>query len=300
MGTSADFLGLEHNTEHVVSHGHVSFWVRERIEQKMLHMVTLAERSNYFPSGTASKLYGTANFWETGSFGKIGRAGLNAIKDRQYDKDTGVHQSLRRSFEVLKVINAVQPRRIVSVNADIVERFCGASDAAYETGQGTGGYLLVIHPYTPREQRIGCVVQIPPQVYSLWGDQETYIAQLELMMVLAVIIENGHALINKRGVWFIDNVAALMALVRGRSNQPSLDHMTLLIHTALFVLRAWVYFEWVESDANWSDGISREGVFDKWHRDNSFEVQVVTMPHYILQLPIKPGLKVFEYLFGSA
>ena len=143
-------------------------------------------------------------------------------------------------------------------------------------------------------------MRIPPQVYNLWGPHDTYIAQLELMMVLAAVLDVGPALRLRRGVWFIDNVAALMALVRGRSNEPALDHMALLIHLALFVLRAWVYFEWVESKANWSDGISRDGLKDPWYQRHHFQTAVFDMPYVILSLPIKPSLILFEFLFGPA
>ena len=91
-----------------------------------------------------------------------------------------------------------------------------------------------------------------------------------------------------------------MALVRGRSNQPALDHVALLIHLALFVLRSWVYFEWVESKANWADGISRLGVNDPWHQEHNFVVTESAFPYPLLNLPIQPALLVFEYLFGSA
>ena len=300
MSTRADFLGLEHNTESVAEHGYISFWVRERIEQKINDMMAQAEQGNLLSAGTASKLYGTANFWETGTFGKIGRAGLNAIKDRQHSKEMRVTADIQRSFQILRAINAVQPKRIVAIRDTCDSRFCAASDAAYEAAKGSGGYLIVTLPMSRHEQRIGCVVQIPSQVYSLWGDHETYIAQLELMMILAAILRHGPKLKHTKGIWFVDNVAALMALVRGRSNEPALDHMALLIHAALFVLHAVIYFEWVESGANWSDGISREGLQDSWHRQNHFSSEVAVMPYPILGLSIKPALKMFEYLFGPA
>jgi len=207
---------------------------------------------------------------------------------------------IHRSFDILRVINELRPRRIVQIIDSPVERFCAASDAAYEGTKGSGGYMMVIQPCSEAEERRGRMVQIPTQVYDIWGEQETYIAQLEMMMVLAAIIEDGAQLKYRRGIWFVDNVAALMALVRGRSNQPALDQMALLIHTALFTLRAWVYFEWVESKANWSDGISRDGLGDKWHQENHFQASTAVMPHLVLRLPMKPGLMVFEYLFGAA
>ena len=62
-----------------------------------------------------------------------------------------------------------------------------------------------------------------------------------------------------RDVWFINNTAVLMSQVRGRSNSDDLDSMSRINHCELFALRTWVYFEWVESAANWSDGTSRTG-----------------------------------------
>ena len=147
---------------------------------------------------------------------------------------------------------------------------------------------------------MGRVVEIPKGIYTIWEQQQVYIAQLELLMVWVAIIECGQHLKHKRGVWFIDNVAALMALVRGRSNQPSLDALALLIHAALFTLRAWVYFEWVESKANWSDGISRDGFHDEWSQRQLFRVQACTVPYPILTLPLGAVLRVYEYLFGGA
>ena len=82
------------------------------------------------------------------AFGKIGRAGLNPIKERQYLRDTVITPDLRQSFEVPKVINSVRPQRIVAIRSMPVERFCGASGAAYEAGAGSGGFLMVFHPLT--------------------------------------------------------------------------------------------------------------------------------------------------------
>ena len=43
------------------------------------------------PAGVASKLYGVANFTETGMFARIGRAGLSAIKDSRRRESLKLH-----------------------------------------------------------------------------------------------------------------------------------------------------------------------------------------------------------------
>ena len=134
-------------------------------------------------------------------------------------------------------------------------------------------------------ERRGVAVNIDNQLYQLWGEQVTYIAQLELFMVLAGIIQQAGSLRGMQGVWFIDNTVALMALVRGRSNSASLERLAHLIHSALFALQCGVYFEWIQSESNWADGISRLGLQDEWARRHLFDLATGELIAQLLTLP---------------
>ncbi|CAE8639314.1 unnamed protein product, partial [Polarella glacialis] len=159
----------------------------------------LYQADNRLASGVASKLYGCSNFFEQGVYGKIGRAGLNSIKDRQYDKLLSLTPAIEQAFEVLEAIVRERPVRAIHLTVPPVQRFVVASDAALEIPRhGAGG---------------------------------------------------------RRGVWFIDNTAALMAMVRRRSDSADLDRLALMIHAAMFALEVWIYIEWVETKSNWSDGL---------------------------------------------
>ena len=261
-------------------------------------MIRVARQAASLPPGTASKLYGTANLFEQGVFGKIGRAGLNAIKDRQYETAAPfpITRHINSSLSVLEAIIAEKPQRVVHLGATPFRRFVSASDAAYEGGNGTGGFLCVIQDFEGVWVRTARVAVIPQEIYTMWGNHSTYIAQLELLMVLVGLVELAPELRGTRGVWFIDNIAALMALVRGRSDSDDLDSLARIIHCALFALRTWIYFEWVESEANWSDGISRTGFDDPWHRTHGFSARQCRFQPMILQLPIRPSIRLFEFL----
>ena len=63
-------------------------------------------------------------------------------------------------------------------------------------------------------------------------------------------------------IWWIDSIAALMAVVRGCSNNSELDQMAGAIHA--FLVRCPLVFVWVHSPDHWSDGISRRGIGDDW------------------------------------
>ena len=294
MAPTGTFLGLDHDVGQAWDSGAVTFWAKKELEDKVRMDVTAA-RVSRLPPGVAAKIYGRVNFLESGTFGRIGRAGLQALKERQYEGASSLTPALSKALAHVLEVLSLRPQREVYLAARAVPRFLGASDAAWEGGKGSGGFLVVNSPGAESETRTGRAVAMGRDVYDKWGYYHTYIAQLELLMVLAAVIFEPE-LRGRQGVWFIDNVAALMALIKGSSDNADLDSLTGQIHGALFARGIGMYFEWVESKANWSDGISREGLRDEWHRANGFKAAWCTMPSLIPGLPLRPTVRTFELL----
>ena len=172
-----------------------------------------------------------------------------------------------------------------------------ASDAAYEDGKGSAGFLSVIDPGRPEETRLGRAITLPGNIYSIWGDRKiTYIAQLELLAMLVALTEVAGLARGTNSVWFIDNTAALMALVKGSSNSHSLDQMAKIVHLACFAIRTVPYFEYIESKANWADEVSREGTRGTWAPRNAFSVKECGVVAELLTLPCIAVIMIFEYL----
>ena len=291
--SQGDFLGLVHDFEDIRTHGVVRLWIRPRLQEKILDIIATARRDGTFRAGTAAKLYGCVTFLDQAAFGKIARAGLAAIKDRQY-LDTTAHltDALLQAFQVIEDIFRLNPRRIVSLFPLSTPRMTGASDAAQEEGFGSGGFLLSDKHWVRR----GAEVVITEDVLSLWRPQDVLIAQLELLMVFQAIVTFPDAFRYATGVWYIDNIAALMSLVRGRSDNPDLERMAQMIHLALFHLHCGLWFEWVQSKSNWSDGISRFGLRDSFVIHHSFTCHRTRVVTQLWQLPTFPLSKVFSYL----
>ena len=109
---------------------------------------------------------------------------------------------------------------------------------------------------------------------------ETKIARLELLMILHGLLCFPSIFLQTTGIWFVENIAALMALIKARSESPELDIMAQSVHLFLFHLRASLWFEWVPSQSRWSDEISRKGLRDKWHQDHHFRTHTSTVPCY--------------------
>ena len=81
------------------------------------------------------------------------------------------------------------------------------------------------------------------ELQFLWQPAETHIAQLELSMVIYTLSESPGLLRHRHGLWFLDAVAAVITLVRGRSSNSDLAKLGHLIPLALFALRAQDYPE---------------------------------------------------------
>ena len=296
MQSSGTFLGLDHDFSQVHSRGIIQFWARGRIEHKLLHLLTTAETTERLPPGVAAKIYGIANFFELGVWGRIGCGGLAPIKYRQQERTSELTGELRQSFALLRTIIATKPSRQIEVQPHAGLRFLAASDAALECPrQGTGGFLLVWHG-GHSQLREAFISVIPQSVYHIWEPGDKKIAQLELLQVLYALFARPSSFRDRRGLWFIDNTAALMALIRGRSDNADLEHMSRLIHLTLFALRAWFFWEWIPSKANWSDEISREGLQATCHKRHGFTTQFAFFPFEIWSLPLPAFLRVVECL----
>ena len=165
----------------------------------------------------------------------------------------------------------------------------------WRPGEGTGGFLLVFF-HEDAELRLGFVSHLPSSIYDLWTPGDAKIAQLELLQVLIALTTTPERFRNRCGIWYIDNTAALMALIKGRSDSPDLEHMSHMIHILLFSLRCWIYFEWIPSKSNWSDAISRDGHADRWHHDQGFTSRVATFFEPLWYFPFSVTLRVALFL----
>lgn len=235
--------------------GRIRLWIRPRLQEKIPDIIQTSRDTQVLSPGTA-KLYGCVAFLDQAAFGKVARAGLNAIKDRQrLDTKNHLTPELHKAFRVIESIIRLNPRRVATMKPSLAKRIMGASDVAQESSIGRGGFLLSDRYFN----RIGSEVAITHAVMSLWKPQVTLIAQFELLMLLQALLTFLESFRHCTGVWFIDSIASLMALIKGRSDNADLDRMAFMIHLLLYHLDCFLWFEWVQSQSNWSDGISRVG-----------------------------------------
>ena len=69
--------------------------------------------------------------------------------------------------------------------------------------------------------------------------------------------------------------------MKGGSSSEALDRGTAAFHLALAVLHTRVWFEYIESEANWSDSASRRLFDDPWCKANGFDLKALTVPSWV-------------------
>ena len=62
-----------------------------------------------------------------------------------------------------------------------------------------------------------------------------------MLMIAHALVNRADMFRKRRGFWFIDNVASLMCLLRGRSDSVDLEKIVQFIHVALFALEASLF-----------------------------------------------------------
>ena len=124
------------------------------------------------------------------------------------------------------------------------------------------------------------MADLPQAVYDLWEPGDRKIAQLEMVVILQALVCRPHPFRERRGVWFIDNVAVLMTLIRGRSDFPDLEVMSGIIHALLFGYKTWIFWEWVPSKSNWG------GTIPGIHSIISHRAGLAPFPAILWRLPL--------------
>ena len=108
---------------------------------------------------------------------------------------------------------------------------------------------------------VGCSTQ---DLLTVWnfGDREREgtnpIAVCEAAMVpLALWKLQGH-MEHREVIFFLDNTVSLYGMFKGVSNQEDVARSAFLAHILAAKAKCKLWFEFVESKSNWSDGISRD------------------------------------------
>ena len=190
--------------------------------------------------------------------GRPCRGALTALVARQYyeykttDK---IHAKLDKALLFLMTAAVMMPDRatqLYGVEPRPVILYTDASTQDWGLRLG----LLLCRPGLPS---LCASVDVPEAVVQCWDFRETYIDQGELLAGPLAAMLFAEALRGQDVLWFIDNTGACTAMLKTSSPIEDNSSMAHVASFALLALRARPWYEYVPSDDNPSDPLSRDG-----------------------------------------
>ena len=107
-------------------------------------------------------------------------------------------------------------------------------------------------------------MQLPHSLVSTWTERKQQIFPAETAAVPIAFCLLQQAVFQRDVIAFVDNEAAVSALIRGSSRVVDAAQLAELLHAILLRLSCRVWVEWIDSNSNPADGLSRQGLLDAW------------------------------------
>jgi len=299
LTSTCDFLGLVHDVTDCLRTGTIHFRPRDRLKEKCQDILMDRLVADTCTPAEAKKITGTLGFEFTGYYGKVGRGGQHALIQRQYSDRApwALSKSLRKSLRYLYDLQSCNLHREVSLYRPNRKPIVIASDGRLdETAPPSIGVVLVDPEDGAREAVVGYV---PDVLVQKWSVKEQYIALVEQSAIALGIDTFKHRLRNRDVIWFEDNAVVLSGMVKGRCHCPEVDDAMAALHLAFAMLRTRVWYEYVESDANWSDGPSRELSANEWLVQEGFSVHTTDAPAWPWLVSPEDRVTVLAGMLGA-
>ena len=256
------YLGAVADVSNAHDQNVVRFSPKTASVSKVRELALACLRSGTCTSGEASKLRGCLGWTNTHSFGKMGRIGVRAVKERQYSHhgstslDALLTDALHHIIMLMSVVRPVwvpllpetRPFRIVY------------SDASVEEGKDPIlGWILLSSSGEVWGAR---TCTLPLNSMPGWKARKTQICAAETFCFPAAMLDAPAFFANHDVLWFCDNEAAVSTIIRGACRPEDISGLAeaSTILSARLGARIWV--EWIDSKSNPSDGLSRSGLAD--------------------------------------
>ena len=123
---------------------------------------------------------------------------------------------------------------------------------------------------------------MPQATLDSWCGRKQQIYPGEALAALVVPLLQPHFFQAADVLWFIDNEAAVASLVRANSQQPDVHLICLFAHAWIFKHGTRIWYEWIDSSSNPSDGLSRAGLADAWTQQQGWILDEYPFPATIL------------------
>jgi len=254
--------------------GEVVFWLAEaRVENVMRLLAECRLRPHPFaaqgprPLGwmtakEAESLHGKLGFATTALFGRVGRASLQPLVQRAHRPERWVWtEAMSHMTGFLSTVFASPLlRKSVRLEQSSAPHVLVNTDASFALGpRGQRGLGVVVWDAATNRRFYSSRLCPDGIIARHFQNADHIICQLEMLAALAAYLTFPDVLAGRRVLHFIDNTAALSALVHGYSSAADMAQMSTMFHLRVASLRADVWLEYVPTVANIADIPSRPG-----------------------------------------
>jgi len=267
------FLGTHARLAEAMRGACVTIEPKESTRGAVIEQIDTALSTDSLPSGAASKLRGTLGWLATNSLGRVGRLGAYRLKRRQYGHDPGsrVHDLLRDTLTFIKHVVAVIPPRRIVLTPNSQPPLIAYSDASYEPGSPPRLGWVVFEGLGAAEggatdkapgtaPTVACTLLIDQTCVDLWCPRKQQIFAAEALAPSSALVNDPEIYRGRDIIWFIDNEGACSTLVRGACAPEDIAGIAECTMMIAIRLGARIWYEWIDTAANPSDGLSRQGL----------------------------------------
>ena len=286
-GQHRTFTGVEAHLDWVASEGVITLSPKRECVEGIQIEASARLSAKSCTSGQASKLRGKCGWVGANSFAKIGRIGLAALKQRQYwETKKGISEGsrLEDALKLLRDFLPIVPPRNIGLWKENLPPVVVYSDAAWPSDRD-GEKLRVIPRigwviFVPGSKPVGFSFVVNNSITDHLRDRVQQITAMEAFAPIAAMHTTPHLFQGREILWFVDNEGAVSSLIRGAARVEDIDQVAALTTVKQATLKASIWFEWIDSDSNPSDGLSRDGVVDPWTVDQGWELTDLGSPDW--------------------
>ena len=242
--------------------------------------------------GDAKTLRGRIIHYSSTCAGRVGKGILHFVNEQASMNSATWSEGLMFNLLFLQELLTLDIPRIISLAPIKPKQVRIWTDASFHTdASGTPICKLCgIISFDGGESK-GIVLTVPPSLISVFNERKQQIHMGELLAPVCSVLHWGQLIKDASVIFYIDNMGILCNVVNGSARQLDAGTVTFALHLQLASLRSSVWWEWVESESNCSDGGSREGITCPIAKELGITLKEVDFPdipaHFMRMTPLE-------------
>ncbi len=280
---------------HVGDFGHaglVRFQPKTATVAKVCFRIDEALSDRSLDRDKAGKLRGDITWMFSLCAGQVGKLAGPLLSAKQHGLDPELSADDLHTLTLLRFVTQHAEPRDIQLRRDLQAPLIIYSDASFEHNELRLGWII----FRGELQPIGGTCLVPPEVLEAWVPRDQQIFPGEALCGLLIPWAHQDILAGHDAIWYVDNEAAVASLIKGSSQQPDVHAICQFSQVLIHTLGGRVWWEWINSESNPSDGLSRAGLSDPWSVNQGWSLTELQFP---LQLLPHSFLSSFQSIIFS-